>query len=40
MFRGRLRRAVARRQETDGYTIRDIGEVLGVSYQRVHQITH
>ncbi|TFC94509.1 MULTISPECIES: hypothetical protein [Cryobacterium] len=35
-----LRRAVARRLEADGYTIRDIGVVLGVSYQRVHQLTH
>ncbi|POH71407.1 transcriptional regulator [Cryobacterium zongtaii] len=35
-----LRRGVARRLEADGYTIRDIGVVLGVSYQRVHQLTH
>jgi predicted FMN-binding regulatory protein PaiB len=35
-----LRRDVARRLEADGYTIRDIGVVLGVSYQRVHQLTH
>ena len=35
-----LRRDVARRLEAEGYTIRDIGVVLGVSYQRVHQLTH
>ena len=34
-----LRRNVARRLEADGYTIRDIGVVLGVSFQRVHQLT-
>jgi len=35
-----LRRGVALRLEAEGYTIRDIGVVLGVSYQRVHQLTH
>jgi DNA-directed RNA polymerase specialized sigma24 family protein len=35
-----MRRAVALRLEAAGYTIRDIGVVLGVSYQRVHQLTH
>lgn len=35
-----LRRGVALRLEADGYTVRDIGVVLGVSYQRAHQLTH
>lgn len=33
------RRGVALLLEAQGYTMRDIGVVLGVSYQRVHQLT-
>lgn len=33
-----IREAVARRLEADGFTLREIGIVLGVSYQRAHQL--
>lgn len=39
--RGRATRAMAglvRRMLDDGYTLRDVARVLGISYQRVHQI--
>jgi DNA-directed RNA polymerase specialized sigma24 family protein len=35
-----LRRAIALSLQHDGMTMRDIGVVLGVSYQRVHQLVH
>ena len=34
-----LRQAVAEKLEADGYTLREIGMILGVSYQRAHQLT-
>lgn len=33
-----IRQAVAEKLEADGYTLREIGIVLGVSYQRAHQL--
>ncbi|MCU1577963.1 MAG: hypothetical protein JWP19_167 [Rhodoglobus sp.] len=33
-----IRRAVAEKLEADGFTLREIGVVLGVSYQRAHQL--
>ena len=33
-----LRQAVADTLEADGYTLREIGIILGVSYQRAHQL--
>jgi DNA-binding NarL/FixJ family response regulator len=35
-----LRRAIALSLKDDGMTLRDIAVVLGVSYQRVHQLVH
>ena len=35
-----LRRAIAVSLKDDGLTLRDIAVVLGVSYQRVHQLVH
>lgn len=35
---GERRRAAAVAMKNQGYTVRDIGEVLGVSYQRAHQL--
>ncbi|AOX67605.1 sigma factor-like helix-turn-helix DNA-binding protein [Curtobacterium sp. NPDC087082] len=35
-----LRRAIAVALQGDGMTLRDIAVVLGVSYQRVHQLVH
>ncbi|MCS6561149.1 MULTISPECIES: sigma factor-like helix-turn-helix DNA-binding protein [Curtobacterium] len=35
-----LRRAIAVSLQDDGLTLRDIAVVLGVSYQRVHQLVH
>jgi hypothetical protein len=33
-----LRRSVARALADDGMTVRDIGAVIGISYQRAHQL--
>ena len=35
-----LRRAIALALQDDGLTLRDIAVVLGISYQRVHQLVH
>lgn len=37
---GRLLREVARELTSSGVGVRDAGELLGVSFQRVHQLVH